>query len=541
VDAGGPIRFDLVDASGPSGAGDEDLLAEGTLPAAWSARWRERPDDPAVGQVGSGWMTNAELDGVTARGASRLRELGLAPGDRIIVSGATNVELVLVHVAALRAGLTVIPVNPALTRAEFDALLEAARPRAVVASGDMELADDHDLVYWTLEWSWQGGQLLAYENSVGGFVDALTSTSTSPDAEWWVRPPDQTIELDAARPDQVALLAFTSGTTGRPKGVPLTHANLLSGAEALRRAWGWTPDDRLLLSLPLFHMHGLGVGVHGTLLAGASAALFERFDPEQILEAASRPESTLFFGVPTMYSRLVDAPGVERLRHLRLCVSGSAPLSADLHQRIRQATGQVVLERYGMTETVMLTSNPLDPADGERRPGTVGRPLPGVDLRLDPGTDEIQVRGPNVFGGYLDRPGASSSDPDAGAFTDDGWFRTGDIGQLDVDGYLSIIGRAKDLIITGGYNVYPSEIEAVVRGCPGVADAAVAGIASDEWGEIVGAWIELEPDADPALVVDRVGPWCADRLAPYKRPRQIQVVDALPRNALGKIQRDQLS
>jgi len=506
---------------------DEDLLAEGTLPAAWAARWRESPGGRAVADGLRGWITNAELDEVTARGASRLRQGGLSPGDRIIVSGATNAELVVVHVSALRAGLTVVPVNPALTRPEFDSLLDAAQPRAVVAEGDVELSDDHDLVDWADEWATSSGPL-TFEQTVGGFVDALTSTSTSTSTST----PTST-SLDAARPEDVALLAFTSGTTGRPKGVPLTHANLLAGAEALRRAWAWTPDDCLLLSLPLFHMHGLGVGVHGTLLAGASVALFERFDPEQILEAASRPESTLFFGVPTMYSRLVDAPGVERLASLRLCVSGSAPLSAELHRRMQAATGQVVLERYGMTETVMLTSNPLDPADGDRKAGAVGRPLPGVALRIDPGTDEIEVTGPNVFGGYLDNP-----DADAVAFTDDGWFRTGDIGRIDDEGALRIVGRAKDLIITGGYNVYPAEIEEVLRACPGVAEAAVAGIPSPEWGEIVVAYVELTGAADFDEQV--VQAWCATRLVAYKRPRSIQVVDALPRNALGKIQRDRL-
>jgi malonyl-CoA/methylmalonyl-CoA synthetase len=345
---------------------------------------------------------------------------------------------------------------------------------------------------------------------------------------------DPSPELDAARPGDIALLAFTSGTTGRPKGVPLTHANVLAGAEALRRAWGWTAQDRLILSLPLFHMHGLGVGIHGTLLAGASVALVERFDPEVVLELAARRATTMFFGVPTMYDRLVEADGVERLGQLRLCVSGSAPLRADLHRRIEERTGQRVLERYGMTETVMLTSNPLDPADGERRAGTVGRPLPGVGLRLDPDNDEIQVRGPNVFGGYLDNP-----ETNAAAFTADGWFRTGDIGQLD-DGYLRIVGRAKDLIITGGYNVYPAEVEVALRDCPGVREAAVAGIADPRWGEVVGAWIEVEPGADPTAVLVSLEAWCTEHLVAYKRPRQTRVVESLPRNALGKVQRERL-
>ncbi len=494
-----------------SGGDDErrDLLAEHTLPAAWAARRRDRPDDPVVGDHRRGWLTNGDLERRTASVAAELARRGLTPGDRVIVSGTTGVDLVVVHVAALRAGLVVVPVNPAFTRSEFTRVLVAAAPRAVLADGDLSA------------WAARVEPGLATTDSLTALVDLGDETAATGMA------------LDRVEPTDVGLLAFTSGTTGAPKGVPLTHANLLAGAEALRRAWGWTRQDHLILALPLFHMHGLGVGVHGTLLAGASAALLERFDPETVLQAAAQPETTMFFGVPTMYSRLVDAPGVDRLANLRVCVSGSAPLSAELHQRVRATTGQTVLERYGMTETLMLASNPLD---GERRPGTVGLALPGVELRLDPETDEIQVRGPNVFGGYLDRPEA-----DVDAFTPDGWFRTGDTGQFDDDGYLRIVGRAKDLIITGGYNVYPSEIEVVIRSCPGVSDAAVAGMASEEWGETVGAWIELDPGADPDRVIDALGPWCHERLAAYKRPRHLQVVESLPRNALGKIRREQLT
>jgi malonyl-CoA/methylmalonyl-CoA synthetase len=307
----------------------------------------------------------------------------------------------------------------------------------------------------------------------------------------------------------------------------LSHGNLLSSAEALRIAWHWEPSDTLILCLPLFHMHGLGVGVHGTLLTGAAMILQRGFDPEAVLAACA--EATMFFGVPTMYARLADAPGIERLRSLRLCVSGSAPLSADLHQRIRERTGQVVLERYGMTETVMLVSNPHG---GERRPGTVGVPLPGVQLRLDPATSEILVKGPNVFSGYLDLP-----EVNAAAFTEDGYFRTGDIGELDHDGYLRIVGRVKELIISGGYNVYPREVEDVLRTHPSVVDAAVVGTPSEEWGEIVTAYVEAMADFDATELLE----FAAKQLAPYKRPRILHRVDALPRNRLGKVQRDQLT
>jgi malonyl-CoA/methylmalonyl-CoA synthetase len=236
----------------------------------------------------------------------------------------------------------------------------------------------------------------------------------------------------------------------------------------------------------------------------------------------------MFFGVPTMYARLAEAPGVDRLGTLRLCVSGSAPLSADLHERIRERTGQVVLERYGMTETLMLVSNPYE---GERRPGTVGVPLAGVELRLDKKTSEILVKGPNVFSGYLDLPAAT-----AAAFTDDGYFRTGDIGEFDQEGYLLIVGRAKELIISGGYNVYPREVEDVLRTHPSVIDVAVVGTPSEEWGEIVTAYVEATDEFDPEEVVA----FAAQRLAPYKKPRLVYRIGALPRNRLGKVQRDQL-
>jgi malonyl-CoA/methylmalonyl-CoA synthetase len=335
-------------------------------------------------------------------------------------------------------------------------------------------------------------------------------------------------ELDRSGPEDPALLPYTSGTTGAPKGALLSHGNLLASTEALRLAWRWSTDDRLVLCLPLFHMHGLGVGLHGTLLAGAQAVLLERFDVAGVLAAAADPAATMFFGVPTMYARLAESEDVGALAHLRLCVSGSAPLAADLQERIRTRTGQAVLERYGMTETVMLVSNPYE---GERRPGTVGIPLPGVEVRLAEATAEIEVRGPNVFAGYWHREQASSD-----AFTSDRWFRTGDIGTWDEAGYLKIVGRAKELIITGGYNVYPREVEEVLRGHATIIDAAVVGTPSKEWGETVTAYVQATQDFDPAEVLA----WAADQLAPYKRPRTIHRVPALPRNALGKVLRDQL-
>jgi malonyl-CoA/methylmalonyl-CoA synthetase len=335
--------------------------------------------------------------------------------------------------------------------------------------------------------------------------------------------------LDQAALDDTALIIFTSGTTGKPKGVPLSHGNLLASAHAVRLAWRWTPDDTLALCLPLFHVHGLGVGLHGTLVAGAGAVLMPKFEPSAIAASGA----SLFFGVPTMYHRLAESSSLPVLSSLRLAVSGSAPLPAELHEAIRAGSGQVVLERYGMTETIMLVSNPYD---GERRPGTVGFPLPGVELRLEPregGTAEIQVRGPNVIAGYLDNPAATAE-----AYTSDGWFRTGDLGTFDADGYLSISGRAKELIITGGYNVYPREVEELLRTHPGIADAAIVGIPSPQWGETVAAFVV--PASSASLRPSELDSWCEERLVAYKRPREWHVVESIPRNAMGKILRHDL-
>ncbi len=474
-----------------------DLLAAGTLPRAWVAHWRSLPDRVVLADRSRRRWRGSELLERTELVARRLRGAGIEPGARVVLAGPTSIAYVVAHVALLRAGLVVVPVNPASTRGELESIMRASQPRVAI------IADD-TMRQWAAE------------------IDPGVLT-TSEEVGIDDGPPTP---LDVAGPDDPALLPCTSGTTGVPKGVPLTHGNLLASAEGLRIAWRWRPSDRLVLCLPLFHMHGMGVGLHGTLLTGASAVLHDRFDPDEVLDAAT--EATMFFGVPTMYARLAGAAGLDRLGNLRLCVSGSAPLSAELHQRIADRSGQVVLERYGMTETVMLTSNPHD---GERRPGTVGFPLPGVDLRLNPDTDEIEVRGPNVFAGYLDQP-----DANAVAFTADGWFRTGDVGSFDTDGYLRIIGRSKELIISGGYNVYPREVEDVIRSHPAVVDAAVAGTPSPEWGEVVTAFVELGSEVDDAELLA----WIAERVSPYKRPRIVHRLDALPRNPLGKVVRAEL-
>ena len=475
-----------------------DLAAGSTLPGAFVAAWDRDPSRRVLSTLDGLAVTASELADRTASAAARYQAAGLAPGDRVLMCGATSVEYVVAYVGALRAGLTVVPANPGFTTAELSRLADASSPSLAVL-------DDPSL--------------LPSVRATTTDLDGLPAPMGSP-------------RLDAVAPEDTALIIFTSGTTGHPKGVPLSHANLLASAHAVRLAWRWEPDDNLALSLPLFHVHGLGVGLHGTLVTGASACLIPRFDPS-LVASSIEGGATLLFGVPTMYHRLATSPYLADLGRLRLAVSGSAPLAADLHETVREASGQVVLERYGMTETIMLVSNPYE---GERRPGTVGFPLPGVSLRLaerEGGTAEIQVRGPNVISGYLADPAA-----DAAAFTEDGWFRTGDLGTVDSDGYLRISGRAKELIITGGYNVYPREIEELLRGHPMVADAAVVGEADSKWGEIVVACVV--PASDAGDLESELDSWAQANLVDYKRPRRWRMVESIPRNALGKILRHQL-
>jgi malonyl-CoA/methylmalonyl-CoA synthetase len=476
-----------------------DLLGRRSLPAAWRDNWEREPGSPALSDDGTVFLTNAELEERTRRAARRLAALGIEAGQRVLISAQPSVEMAVAHVAALRLGCAVVPMNTAYREREVAHIVGDSAPSLAIVDAD-------ERAKWIRDASGAGIPI------VGTAVDGRDEAD---------------VELDAAQPQDAALLIYTSGTTGAPKGAVLSHANVLAGAEAVRIAWRWTSDDRLILTLPLFHMHGLGVGLHGTLLAGASAVIPPGFDPGEVTQRASDPASTLFFGVPTMYSRLATAPDVGNLGRLRLCVAGSAALSVELFEQIEAATGQRVLERYGMSETLMNMSNPYD---GERRPGTVGFPLPGVEARLaDDG--EIQLRGPNVFAGYWQRPDAT-----AAAFTSDGWFMSGDVGEVDADGYYRIVGRTKELIISGGYNVYPREVEEVLLRHPAIEEVAVAGTPSSEWGEVVTAYVVRSGECDAASVMA----FAAADLAPYKRPRLVHFVDALPRNALGKVVRAEL-
>jgi malonyl-CoA/methylmalonyl-CoA synthetase len=483
--------------------GAVDLLAEESLPAAWRRRAEQAPDRSALWSTAAGWLTREELEGASRRVAGRLHRAGLAAGERVLCSAATSMELVVAYLAALRLGLVVVPANTAYLEREIAHVVGDAEPRAAIV-------DDPARGEWARKAA--GGDLLV----VGPEVDL-------PDGE----PP----ALDLAGRGDPALLCYTSGTTGAPKGAVLSHGNLLASAQALRLAWRWTEDDLLVLALPLFHIHGLGVGLHGTLLAGASALLLPRFDVDAVLDAVRDHRATLFFGVPTMYARLAASPRAGELAALRLLVSGSAALPPTVFERLAERAGQRVLERYGMTETIMNVSNPHD---GERRPGTVGLPLPGVELRLAEPDGEVLLRGPNVFGGYWRNPQATAE-----AFDADGWFRTGDLGSLDERGYLRIEGRSKELIITGGYNVHPREVEELLLEHPAVAEVAVVGTPSEEWGEVVTAFVVTADPGDPPEEGELLG-FAAERLASFKRPRLVRYVESLPRNALGKVQKHEL-
>jgi malonyl-CoA/methylmalonyl-CoA synthetase len=454
--------------------------------------------DPGKVVLVDGWEPEHVVDGArltqrTADAAAVLAGHGVVPGSRVLWCARARLDSVETLLAVLRAGAVLVPVNPASTPAEIDHLVRDAGPTVAIADDPAALGP------------------LVPTLSVAELVD-------TPPADVAYVPPE-------IRGSDDALIVYTSGTTGRPKGAVHTHASLLAGIDALRTAWEWRSEDRLILTLPLFHVHGLVAGLFGTLTAGATATVFDRFDENKIFDAAS--EHSMFFGVPTMYHRLEAKDRAPELSGLRLCVSGSAPLAAELWHRFA-AHGVEVLERYGMTETLLTLSNPLV---GERRPGSVGFPLPGVEAAIDEpdeeGIGELFVRAAPLCRGYWGRPDEATTDGE-------GWFATGDLASVSDDGYVTIRGRRTELIITGGHNVYPAEVEAVLGRHPGVREVAVVGVPSAEWGETVEAFVVGDPDLES--LDDRA----TRELAPFKRPRQVHIVEALPRNALGKVVRGDL-
>jgi malonyl-CoA/methylmalonyl-CoA synthetase len=462
-------------------------------------------------------MTAGELDERSRGVAAALLAMGLGPGVRVAWSPDRSAEGVVSHVGALRAGLTVVPINPALTARELGHVVADARPVAALIGGSTSgLAV-------TLR---EAGVPLVLDHVLEP-LDGRTAVGGRPSAAVGRKVDVVDAEVDAVGGDAPALVCYTSGTTGAPKGAVLSHHNLLANSRALAAAWEWEPADRLVHALPLFHGHGLCVALYSGLMVGSCTVVLPAFDPGAVLDAVAEERASLFFGVPTMYHRIAATGRAGELRRLRLAVSGSAPLSPQLHRVFGEA-GVDILERYGMTETLLTVSNPLR---GERRSGTVGFPLPGIEAMVDPGSSELRVRGPQVFSGYLDRPQAT-----ADCFVD-GWFRTGDLVEVD-DGYLRVLGRAGDVVISGGFNVYPAEVEDVLLRHPGVAEVAVTGTPSEEWGEVVTAWVV---PSGGSLDADELLHFAAGQLAPYKRPRLVRVVAALPRNAMGKVLRSALS
>ena len=449
----------------------------------------------------------AEFHAMVARAAAALRALGVVKGDRVAVQVAKSPQALAVYGAAVAVGAVFLPLNTAYTAAEVDYFLGNATPRVFLcdpakAAALADVAARHGAALLTLD-----------GRGRGSFADAGREGVLVP--------------CDCG-PDDLAAILYTSGTTGRSKGAMLTHRNLLSNAQVLAALWRFSPADVLLHSLPVFHTHGLFVASNVSLLTGGAMIFLPGFDQEAVIRLL--PQATVMMGVPTFYTRLLGDARFDAglVAGMRLFVSGSAPLLAETHRAFEARCGHRILERYGMTETNMNTSNPYD---GDRRAGTVGRPLPGVEVRVvaAPGdVGGIEVRGPNVFAGYWQMPEKTAEE-----LRPDGWFMTGDLGQVDGDGYISIVGRAKDLIITGGYNVYPKEVEVLLDAVPGVEEAAVIGLPHPDMGEAVFA-VLVGGDAAAALAA------IAPDLARFKQPRAAVVVADLPRNAMGKVQKNVL-
>jgi malonyl-CoA/methylmalonyl-CoA synthetase len=507
------------------------LTARGSLPAAWAEVWGSAPEAPALletpspgaGLRAGSWVTAGEVNERTRAAVVRLWDLGLATGDRVLWSTGSSVASVVANVAVLRAGMVVVPANPAYRAREIAHIVGDVRPAAAVVDDPERARLVRSLAPWC--------QVLSPDLHR---LPADSSRAARKEENALCARPHQ---IDAALSGDPALVAFTSGTTGAPKGAVLSHGNVLANSEAVALTWRWRCEDRLVHALPIFHGHGLCVALYTSLLVGGSVVLLPRFDADVVLDACDRYGASLFFGVPTQYFRIANSSRGAELSRLRLAVSGSAPLPADLHVHLREHARTVVLERYGMTETLMTVSNPYE---GERRPGSVGFPFPGVELRLvdaeghdvdlDGAQGEVVVRGPAVFAGYWQRPSATVDSLRGG------WFSTGDVGATD-DGYLRILGRTHDMILSGGYNVYPAEVEDVLLSHPAVCEVAVTGTPSAEWGEVVTAWVVVHEA--PAHEDDLLS-FAAQRLAPYKCPRLVRFVDALPRNTMGKVLRSEL-
>ncbi|MEN9559774.1 MAG: hypothetical protein RLZZ502_985 [Pseudomonadota bacterium] len=473
-------------------------------------------------QQGEVHYTYADLDSITARFANLLASLAIPSGSRVAVHTDKSVEALMLYLAVLRAGYVYLPLNNAYQEAELDYFIGNAEPAVVVCSSKNEawvqaLAHKHQVKQvYTLN-----------DDRTGSLLDAALHLSREHQAA-------------TKQADDLAAILYTSGTTGRSKGAMLTHGNLLSNAQTLIDLWQFSAADVLIHALPIFHVHGLFVASHCALLAGGQMRWQNKFDPKEV--CASLPKATVFMGVPTLYVRLLGEASFNKdsTKNMRLFVSGSAPLLLETFNEFKERTGHTILERYGMSETVMLTSNPY-PQD-QRKGGTVGFALPEVGVRISNaegmacGTEEIgniEVRGPNVFAGYWRMPEKNKEE-----FTSDGWFKTGDVGKRDAMGYLTIVGRSKDLIISGGYNVYPAEIEGYLNDMAGVAESAVVGAPHPDFGEAVVAFVVPKPGAE--LLADSLLSAIKQKIANFKVPKRLSVLADLPRNSMGKVQKNLL-
>ncbi len=469
-----------------------------------------------------------DLDRATAMIANLLESLALPPASRIAVQVDKSVEAALLYLATLRAGHVFLPLNTAYQSAEVAYFIGNAEPAVVVCSSRN--------FGWVSQIAFKASAAHVFtldDDRSGSLLQRAARCSNQ-----------HTAALRCG--DDLAAILYTSGTTGRSKGAMLSHANLLSNALVLREYWGWRSaaqgGDVLIHSLPIFHVHGLFVALHGALINGSSMLWQSRFDPAWVVR--NLPRATVFMGVPTMYVRLLADRSLnpQQCRNMRLFVSGSAPLLVDTFAQWQQRTGHTILERYGMSETAMLTSNPCRPERGDRRGGTVGFALPGVNLRVrgDDGADlpvgdigNIQVSGPNVFKAYWRMPEKTRDE-----FTNDGFFKTGDVGRIDQDGYVTIVGRSKDLIISGGYNVYPAEVEGTINELDGVTESALVGVPHPDFGEVGVAVVTAK--AGVTLDPDRILAQLKAIMANFKVPKRCFVVDNLPRNTMGKVQKNLL-
>ncbi|QTD44232.1 malonate--CoA ligase [Ottowia testudinis] len=475
-----------------------------------------------------------DIDRATAMVANLLQSLdipkstdGVPP--RVAVQVEKSVEAMVLYLATLRAGFVFLPLNTAYQSGEIEYFIGNAAPAVVVCSGK--------------NFSWVSA--IAFKAGAR-HVFTLNDDRTGSLLERAAHHAD--VQTPAVRgADDLAAILYTSGTTGRSKGAMLSHGNLLSNAVMLKDYWGWQPGDVLIHALPIFHVHGLFVAIHGALLNGSKMLWQGRFDPQKVI--ADMPRATVFMGVPTLYVRMLAEPSLTQAQaaHMRLFISGSAPLLIETFNQWRERTGHTILERYGMSETIMLTSNPYradarHQGQSERRGGTVGFPLPGVSVRVrgDDGGElpvgeigGIQVAGPNVFSGYWQMPEKTQEE-----FTADGFFKTGDVGRQDERGYVTIVGRSKDLIISGGYNVYPAEIESVLNDMPGVQESAIVGVPHPDFGEAGVAVVTPKPGAQ--LDGDALMSALKSRLANFKIPKRCFITPELPRNTMGKVQKNLL-